>query len=105
MPDNIKELLNTDINAPFMIGMVAQAKAFIIDRAMLSLIIVFFTSALACGGLMYQIKQQGADIKMLVANQKEMMSVINEQNVVIGKLSVEVSNLKDRLYAKIRITK
>ena len=102
MPEN---LLRSDVDVPFMIGMVAQAKAFIIDKAMLSLIIVFFTSAVACGSLMYQIQQQGEDIKKLVIAQKEMMVVVNEQNVTIGKLSVEVSNLKDRLYAKIRITK
>lgn len=103
MPESLKHL--QDIDAPFIIGMVAQAKAFIIDRAMLSLIIVFFTSAIACGGLMYQIQQQGEDIKKLMMSQKEMLSKINTQNVVIGQLTVEVSNLKERLYGKVRMTR
>ena len=42
-PDNIKHLEGLDV--PFIVGMVAQAKTFIIDRAMLMLIGALMTAA------------------------------------------------------------
>jgi len=93
MPEKL--LLNQDIHVPLMIGMVAQARAFIIDKAMLSLIIVFFGAATASGALMYQINEQGKTIDKFMAKQDKMLETINSQNVEIGKLTVKVANLNE----------
>lgn len=100
MPEKL--LLNQDMNVPFMIGMVAQAKAFIIDKAMLSLIIVFFGAATASGALMYQISEQGNIIERMMTKQDKMLDIINAQNVEIGQLTVKVANLNDMMNRIVR---
>lgn len=105
MPDNIKHLLGLDMDIPFVVGMVAQAKAFIIDRAMLSLIIVFLGAGITSGGMLYQINEQSKTMEKMLVKQDKMAQTINEQNVKIASMSVEIINLKDSIHRMVRFVK
>ena len=101
MIDDMKHL--PDIDVPFMVGMVAQAKTFIIDKAMLSLIVVFLGAGVTSGGLMYQINEQGKTMEKMLVKQDAMAKTINEQNVKIAGMAVEIVSLKGIMHRMVRI--
>lgn len=88
MPDNLKHLLNQDIDVPFIVAMVAQAKAFVIDKAMLSLIITFMGAGVICGTLLYQ-------VKLLTENQTELIATINEMALSQNTMSINIQHMKE----------
>ena len=102
-PDNLKHLQDLDI--PFMVGMVARTKTFIIDRAMVMLIMAFLGAGITSGGLVYQINEQGKAMEKVLINQDNMKKTINEQNVKIARMSVEIVNLKDSMHRMVRFAK
>ena len=65
MPENIKNILSSDIDVPFMIGMVAQARAFVIDKAMITLIILLATASSTGGVAIYKLSMAEAAISKL----------------------------------------
>ena len=95
-PEKLPDLLN-QADIPFALGMVARTREFIIDKAMLSLIVVFFGAATASGALMYQVSEQGKMMDKMMMKQDKMLETINAQNVKIGKLTVKVANLNDMI--------
>lgn len=55
MPEKL--LLNQEMHVPFMLGMVAQARTFIIDKPMITLIGFLITSSAAGGVAVYQFSE------------------------------------------------
>ena len=55
MPDNFKHL--QDIDIPFMVGMVARARAFVIDKAMMTLIVLLVTTSSSLGVAIYKLNE------------------------------------------------
>lgn len=64
MPE--KQLLNQSIDIPFMIGMVAQARAFVVDKAMITLIILLVTASSSFGVAIYKLTLAENAISKLV---------------------------------------
>lgn len=63
MPGNLNNMQDLDI--PLIVGMVAQAKAFIIDKAMLMLIGTLMTAAASSSVLSYVVYQTQSDMIIL----------------------------------------
>lgn len=106
MPDNIKYLLNQDLDIPFIVGMVAQAKTFIIDKAMMSLICSFLGAGIICGGLLHQVSQLNKTQEVLQSQMSTLVDNMNKmtlsQNIIandvryvrrdIDQISVDFAN-------------
>ena len=93
MPDNLNNILNQDLNAPFMVGMVAQAKAFIIDRAMIMLISALMAAAGSSSVLSYVVYQTKDDMAIL---RKEVAALTLTHNTVsnnVGHVMTSVAKL------------
>lgn len=82
MPDNFKHL--QDIDVPFIVGMVAQAKAFIIDRAMLMLIGTLMAAAGSSSVLSYIVYQNQNDLTML---RREVAALTLSQNTITSNVN------------------
>ena len=83
MPDNIqalRDMLNQDVQMPFMIGMVARAKTFIIDKPMITLIVLLFTTSVTGGVAMYRLGEAEKTISRLV-EKVEMLTLSNNSLV------------------------
>lgn len=74
MPEKL--LLNQDIHIPFMIGMVAQARAFVIDKAMIALIILLATASSTGGVAIYKLTMAEAAISKL-ADKVDILTLSN----------------------------
>ena len=95
--DNLKFLLNQDIDVPFMVGMVAQARAFIIDRAMLSLIVVFLGAGSISGVMVYRVDQFAEAQVKNDARMVKMMEKINQMALSQNTMGGDVSYMRDDL--------
>jgi len=62
----MKNLLNHGADIPFMFGMVAQAKAFVIDKAMITLIVLLATASSTGGVAIYKLSEAESAISNLV---------------------------------------
>lgn len=91
MPENIKNLLSSDIDVPFMIGMVAQVKTFIVDRAMIMLIGTLMAAASSSSVLSYIVYQTQSDMTIL---RKEVAALTLAQNTLTSKVSHIGSNVE-----------
>ena len=90
MPDSIhalREMLNQDVQLPFMVGMVTKVRTFVIDKPMIALISLLVIGSSSTGVFIYQLSEARATI-----------SSIMEQNTQIvrdnTKLILEVSYLR-----------
>ncbi|MCK5602700.1 hypothetical protein KAR91_12540 [Candidatus Pacearchaeota archaeon] len=63
MPEKL--LLSQDLDVPFIIGMVAQARAFVIDKAMITLIILLATASSTGGVAIYKLSMAEKAISTL----------------------------------------
>lgn len=84
MPENLKNLFSSDIDIPFVIGMVARARAFVIDKAMITLILLLVTSSSSLGVAIYKLSEaekaiyaQGQDIAKQSAHIQELILALN----------------------------
>ena len=89
MPDihGLKEILNQDVQLPFMIGMVTRVRTFVIDKPMIALISLLIIGSSSTGVFIYQLSEARSTI-----------SSIMEQNAQLvrdnTKLIMEVSYLR-----------
>ncbi len=101
MPE--KFLLNQDMHIPFMIGMVARTKDFIVDKGMVMLITSLITFSAAGGVAIHKLNQADKNIAILLSKQEDMFKIINEQNVKIAKMSVEITHLKNSMHGLVQL--
>lgn len=69
MPESIqglREILNQDVQLPFMIGMVARVKTFVIDKPMIALISLLVLGSSSTGVFIYQLSEARATITIMV---------------------------------------
>ena len=60
MPDSIqalRDMLSQDVQLPFMIGMVARVKTFVIDKPMIALISLLIVGSSSTGVFIYQLSE------------------------------------------------
>jgi hypothetical protein len=65
MPDSIhalREMLNQDVQLPFMLGMVTKVKTFVIDKPMIALITLLVVGSSSTGVFIYQLSEARATI-------------------------------------------
>lgn len=84
MPESLKNLFNQDLDVPFMFGLAAQAKAFIIDRAIITLIVALMAAASSSGVLIYIVHKTQDDVGMLL---KRMDELALSQNTIKSDMS------------------
>ena len=92
MPDNIHglgEMLNQEVQLPFMVGMVARARTFIIDKPMITLIVLLFTTSVTGGVAMYRLGEAEKTISRLV-EKVEVLTLSN--NSLVTKVEYLTSN-------------
>ncbi len=82
MPENLKHI--QDIDVPFIVGIAAQAKAFIIDRAMLMLIGTLMAVAGSSSVLSYIVYQNQNDLTML---RQEVAALTLSQNTITSNVN------------------
>ena len=90
MPDNIqalRDMLNQDVQMPFMIGMVARARTFIIDKPMIALISLLIVGSSSTGVFIYQLNEARSTITIMV-NHVENLTRAND------KLMLEVAYVR-----------
>lgn len=76
----MKNLLSQDMNIPFMIGMVAQARAFVIDKAMITLIVLLATASSTGGVAIYKLSMAENAISKL-ADKVDILTLSNNSLV------------------------
>jgi hypothetical protein len=90
MPDNLqhlKEILSSDVQAPFMFGMVTKVKTFVIDNPMIALISLLVIGSSSTGVFIYQLSEARGAITVLMAHNTQLI----KDNT---KLIAEVSYLR-----------
>jgi hypothetical protein len=91
MPENLKNILESEVNMPFILGMVAQAKGFIIDRPMIVLIGSFIGAGIICGGLLHEVKQLSTNQAIM---QKQMQQMIKDMTALALSQNTMSSDVK-----------
>jgi septal ring factor EnvC (AmiA/AmiB activator) len=115
MPNNLGNIGDVDI--PYFVAMVAQAKAFIIDKAMITLILLLITSSSSLGVAIYKLSEaekaimkQGQDIAKQSKHIQQLIIALNDVKKDVAHMKEDIEDLtesiqKHQIGHPIRITR
>jgi hypothetical protein len=85
MPDihGLKEMLNQDVQLPFMLGMVARARTLVIDKPIITLMVLLLTTSITGGVAMYRLGEAEKTISRLI-DKVEILTLSN--NSLVAKV-------------------
>lgn len=92
MLDALKELLNIDSNIPLIIGMTTQIKTFVIDKAILMLIISLMAAAGSSSVLSYIVYESHDNIATL---REDVAGLILSQNTLTTNMNIVIKDISN----------